>query len=148
MDRCAAILRVRWALPLLLALAVGAESGCSRGRPRLHPVQGQVLYKDQPVDRAMVVLHPLGEYPEGLPQPIAYTDVEGRFSMTTNEPGDGAPAGEYAVTVVQREKTRTGVEKVNARNLLPARYGEPGSSDLRCQVQKGKNELPLSLVDP
>jgi hypothetical protein len=52
------------------------------------------------------------------------------------------------VTVEWREKTRTGVEKVHARNLLPARYSRPETSGLRCRVQEGPNELaPLSLTD-
>jgi hypothetical protein len=68
--------------------------------------------------------------------------------MTTDRPGDGVPAGEYAVTVVQREKTRTGVEKVNGRNLLPARYSNPEWTRLRCRVQQGQNELPtMNLTD-
>src|SRR5262249_28100061 len=133
---------------LLLALVAMPAVSCSSGeRTRLYPVRGQVLYKDRPVVRAMVVLHPLEEQPAGSSKPIAYTDAEGRFSVTTNRPGDGAPAGEYAVTVELREKTPTGVEKVRGRNLLPARYSKPESSGLRCSVREGQNELPLNLTD-
>ena len=132
-----------------LALWAGSVVSCSSGdRIQLHPVGGRVLYKGSPVARAMVVFHPLdGQTFEGL-KPIAYTDDEGRFHLTTDSPGDGAPAGEYAVCVELREKTRTGVEKVKGRNLLPARYSKPESSGLRCRVLDGPNELPpFILID-
>ena len=134
---------------LLVALLVGSGASCSSGdRVRLYSVRGQVLYKNRPVVRAMVVFHPLEGRSARDPKPIAYTDDEGRFSMTTDRPGDGAPAGEYAITVELREKTPTGVEKVHGRNLLPVRYSKPELSGLRCRVLEGKNELPpLNLSD-
>src|SRR5437016_104648 len=98
----------RGAFLLLLGLLSGLLSCSSAKGPRLHPLQGQVLYQDRPLDRALVAFHPLGAFPPGLPKPIAYTDGEGRFKMTTNQPGDGVPAGEYAVTVEWREKSPSG----------------------------------------
>jgi hypothetical protein len=148
MDHCARPRWVRVAPLVLLALPVSGGTGCSSDRVPLHSVRGQILYNNRPVARAMVIFHPLGEYPEKLPRPIAYTDAEGRFRMTTDRPGDGVPAGEYAVTVELREKTRTGVEKVRGRNLLPDRYSKPESTKLRCRVQEGPNELPpMNLTD-
>jgi hypothetical protein len=96
----------------------------------------------------MVVFHPMKEQSLKDLKPVAYTDDEGRFHLTTEVPGDGAPAGEYAVSVELREKTRTGVEKVKGRSLLPARYSKPATSGLRFRVEKGPNELPpLNLTD-
>jgi hypothetical protein len=134
---------------LLLALLAGACASCSAAKgPRLYPVRGQVLYNGRPVAKGLVVFHPLAPTAGAGQKPIAYTDDEGRFRLTTDRPGDGAPAGEYVVTVEWREKTRTGVEKVGGRNLLPARYGKPESSGLRCRVEEGPNELPpLNLTE-
>jgi hypothetical protein len=133
---------------LLLTLLAGSGVSCSGERVRLYPVRGQILYKGRPVDRAVVVFHPLDEQPSGAQKPIAYTDADGRFSLTTDRPGDGASAGEYAITVELREKTQTGVEKVHGRNLLPARYSKPESSGLRWRVQEGPNEPPpFNLTD-
>ena len=118
---------------LLLALLVGSGASCSSGDcVRLYSVRGQVLYKNRPVVRAMVVFHPLEGRSARDPKPIAYTDDEGRFSMTTDRPGDGAPAGEYAITVELREKTPTGVEKAG----------------LRCRVQEGKwqSAVPYAVI--
>ena len=63
--------------------------------------------------------------------------------MTTYHPGDGAPLGLYAATVEYRELVQEGDEQMrNGRNLLPARYANPETSGLRCEVQAGINELP------
>ncbi|MBI1831562.1 MAG: hypothetical protein HYR84_08955, partial [Planctomycetes bacterium] len=84
---------------LVVSLMIGVVSCSSGSRVRMEPIQGRVIYKDQPLERALVAFHPLGEYPPGQPKPIAYTDAAGRFRMTTNQPGEGVPLGEYAVTV-------------------------------------------------
>jgi hypothetical protein len=134
------------ALLVLVLLAASGVSCSSANGVRLYPVRGQVLYRGRPVAGAMVVLHPLGQTAAGQ-KPLAYADAEGRFGLTTDRPGDGVPAGEYAVTVERREKTRSGAEKVRARNLLPARYSKPETSGLRCRVQEGPTELSLNLTE-
>ena len=91
----------------------------------------------------MVVFHPRGTQAGLTHKPQGYTGAEGGFALTTNQPGDGAPAGDYDVTVELRDKRRVGEEIVrDGRNLLPARYSKPGSSGLHCQIQEGRNELP------
>ncbi len=71
----------------------------------------------------------------------ARTDATGCFQLTTNEPGDGAPAGHYAVTVEYRELVQEGDEQVRAgRNLLPARYADPATSGIRCEVRAETNQ--------
>ncbi len=133
----------------VLALLAAAALGCSSGdRVPMHPVRGQVLYNGKPVKGAQVVFHPLEPQSVNVQKPLAYTDAEGRFSLMSERPGDGAPAGEYAVTVEQRERTAWGREEVKARNLLPTRYSQPKTSGLRFQVQPGENEMPpLHLTD-
>lgn len=89
------------------------------------------------------MFHPRADQSGLSHKPQGVTDSNGWFTLTTNEPGDGAPAGEYDVTVELREKRRVGEEMVrDGRNLLPERYSKPASSGLRFQVQLGKNELP------
>jgi hypothetical protein len=112
-------------------------------------VKGQVLYKGKPVAEAMVVFHPLkGAAPDG-PKPFAHTDADGRFELTTKVARDGAPAGEYAVTVQLRELVKVGEEAVrDGRNLLPAPYSKPSWSPLRVTVKEGANELePFRLSE-
>jgi hypothetical protein len=142
------VLLPRRVLPAVL-VALTLLAGCAAGdRVPLYPVHGQVYYKGSPAAGALVVFHPRDPAPGQSQKPIAYTDAEGRFTLTTEKPGDGAPAGEYTMTVVLRERMPVGREKVNARNLLPPRYAKADTSTLRFRVQEGENDLPrVTLTD-
>lgn len=94
----------------ILALSVGL-AGCGGGasnQERLDimvpnaektiPVSGQVLVDGKPMKDLWVTLHPVDEKEDSL-QPKAQTDTEGNFKITTYIGGDGAPEGDYKVTV-------------------------------------------------
>jgi len=130
---------------LLLSLSLTALlAGCGgEAGLRCHPAQGTIVYQNQPLAEAMVVFHPLTVAAEKSPQPIGHTDAAGRFVMTTLNPGDGAPEGEYAITVELRQPRQIGEEIVrDGPNLLEAKYANPKESPLRYKVVPGKNEVP------
>ena len=136
--------RARAVTLLVSVLLAGSGVSCSStDSGRFYPVRGQVLFKGRPVAGAMVVLHPLGPAAAGQ-KPLAYTDAEGRFGLTTDRPGDGVPAGEYAVTVVWRRPFYDSEGKPGP-NLLPARYADPKKSGLKATVKSGKNEFIFEL---
>ncbi|MBC7854624.1 MAG: hypothetical protein IAF94_14425, partial [Pirellulaceae bacterium] len=123
---------------LLFVLGCGGESG-----PQCQPVEGRILYQNQPLAEAIVVFHPLTPPLEKVPQPIGNTNAEGRFVMTTLKSGDGAPEGEYAITVELREPRQIGEEVVrDGPNLLPRQYASPKETPLRHKVVPGKNAVP------
>ncbi len=72
-------------------------SGCSsKGKPV--EVEGIVLLDNEPVPEATVLFIPEG----GTGQPAhGMTDENGRFQLTTFKENDGAPPGNYAVTVTK-----------------------------------------------
>lgn len=121
----------------MLLAGCGGQPG-----PVCHPVRGQVRWNGQPLAEALVIFHP----PLGGPavsKPFAHTDSLGNFSLTTLQSGDGAPAGEYAITVELRELRLVGEEAVrDGGNLLPARYASPEESSLRHVVVEGENIVP------
>ena len=133
------VLRLSILFPVLfLIVGCGREVG-----PRCYPVKGQVFYQDQPVAEAMVVFHPTAPPAENFPRPIAHTDATGRFELTTLRAGDGAPAGEYTITVELREQRQVGEELVrDGPNLLPPLFAKPQSTPLRHKVDSGANDLP------
>jgi len=129
---------------LLFAVALVILVGCGgQDHPRCFPVRGQVLAGDRPLAEATVLLHPLFESAPVIPRPIARTDADGRFEISTFGTHDGAPPGEYAITVELRENRTVGEEVIrDGRNLLPSRYSDARQSDLRCEVVAGNNDIP------
>ena len=90
--------RTGWLVPVVAVVC----AGCSRSGPALYPVRGKVLFEGQPARGATLVLHPLGNSGANAIEPRAFVDRDGGFEVFTYAAGDGAPAGEYAVTVLGR----------------------------------------------
>jgi hypothetical protein len=133
--------RTSWFLAVLATtLACSACSGKKDARVPVFPVHGQVLLNGKPVPYAFVVFHPVsGSGREDL-HPRAHAEEDGSFWLSTYDSGDGAPAGEYVVTV-QQYKAPTESDREAAVNLLPAPYASPARSKLRARVEAGDNEL-------
>ena len=125
---------------ILIAFLITMLSGCGgERREAVYRVRGMVLFDDRPLAEAQVVFHPVASTQRSL---IAITDSRGEFSLTTYEPNDGAPVGEYRVTVEYRELVQEGDEMVRTgANLLPAHYASQADSGLRCTVNAEKNQL-------
>jgi|SRR6516162_1280462 hypothetical protein len=124
--------------PLIAALACTSCGGADR-KP-VYPVKGQVNFEGRPLPSAFVVFHPLGGPDVDSIRPVGQGDRAGSFNLTTYTRHDGAPAGEYAVTVEFRPPPLDGDAPHD--DILPARYAKPESSGLRVQVIEGDNELP------
>src|SRR5262249_34857847 len=130
----------------LLAVVL-ACCGCGRSdRKAVVPVEGQVLFENRPIQHALVVFHPVGGA-ESDPRPTGRVGPDGSFKLTTYDVGDGAPPGEYAVTV---EWWLTTGSKNNPQgydsppvNRLPPRYSKVATSGLRVRINGGKNSLPV-----
>jgi len=134
----------------LLGLALQIPGCAGPKRPTVHPVLGQVLFQGRPTPGAFVAFHPLDPQGKDVPHPTAYADADGRFALGTYGRHDGAPAGEYAVTVVwwapvQSAKAQEG-DAVAPTNRLPSRYGDAKKSGLRASVREGNNELTVQLA--
>jgi hypothetical protein len=130
-------------LALLLAGLVAA-AGCGEetaATTPVHPVRGTITLKGQPTPGAIVALHPktpLGD----VPTPRANVDKAGNFSVSTYAGGDGAPAGEYVVTVQWYKPVKNGPDVVAGPNVVPRKFGTPATSTLFVTVAAGDNTLP------
>jgi hypothetical protein len=134
---------------LATALAIAAvSSSCGRSVPEIKgklpvfPVKGSVQLDGQPLSRAEIVFYPFGSgFPAGAAKnlPQARTDGDGNFTVSTYVDSDGAPAGNYRVTIRWRgDEGRTDDEA----NLLPGKYANSRVTQLRAKVEEGENELP------
>jgi hypothetical protein len=131
-------------LVLLLGVAVFLllTGSCASGRKPVYPVRGQVFVGGQPAAQAFVVLHPTDDDGPQATRPYGHAGADGSFTLTTYDQGDGAPAGEYVVTIVWLAPT--GGEDPPDR--LKGQYRDPKTSKLRASVQKGPTELaPFQL---
>ena len=68
--------------------------------------------------------------------------ADGTFEPTTFDTADGAPAGEYVVTIEWRKLVNDRGEWTPGPNLLPAKYGDPSKSDVVVKIAAGQNDLP------
>lgn len=129
---------------ITLALTLLPLSCRSRFRAT-YPVSGQVLYEGKPTPGARVYFSYLTAPDDPIAKPMATVDEEGRFRLSTYRKDDGAPAGDYAVTIVWLPPGYQGpIEKANK---LPARYADPATSELKVTVEPQNNELaPFSLT--
>jgi hypothetical protein len=128
---------------LILATFPVVLASCRSGRKAVYPVRGRVLdAAGKPAEGVLVIFHPVGDEDDDPNKPRGYTDAEGYFSLTTYEQGDGAPEGNYAVTVEwrPRKKTPFGAEPADK---LAGRYNNPRTTPFSgIRVTPETRELP------
>jgi len=139
---------VAW-LPVSLVI-VG--SGCSspsrttdEQRLPVHPVRGRILVGGKPASGAMVLFIPVNEPAQPKePRPRAEVGEDGSFVLSTYEAEDGAPVGEYIVSVTWPGGVLPDGREEPA-DKLSGRY-DGRKSKLRATVKEGPNELaPFNL---
>lgn len=122
--------------------------GCNPG-PQMAPVRGSVSLDGQPLHFGVVMLHPdRGQVAQATIGP------DGLFEVSTFEPGDGAPLGGYAVSVLcyeghdpGRQAKSDGVDGfLLGKSLIPLRYTRASSSGLTIEVPaEGVSDYEIQL---
>ncbi|MGZ0167619.1 MAG: hypothetical protein ACKVII_27165 [Planctomycetales bacterium] len=144
---------------VIIALFAGILAGCGGGasddRPDRTPVSGSVSIGGVPVTGAIVVFSPATEGKGRGATGI--TDDSGNFVLGTFSKDDGAVPGDYVVLVSKLEQSESeaaevvneedpaydgapaeeeeaGLEEVEAKSLIPAKFGKRESSTLTATV--------------
>jgi len=111
---------------------------------------GVLTFKGKPLSGFIVTLHPAGEQRTAS----GTTDAEGRFTLGTNAPGDGAVAGNHKVSVIWQPPEDDGLgstvedpKKMPKPPLeIPAKYASPDTSEITLEIpESGSSELKLDL---
>ena len=118
--------------------------GCGSSEPAPVSTKGIVKTKGgRPCDNALVVFHPLDQGRLNDPKPVATTNAEGQFVLTTFAPNDGALPGQYAVTVVWPGKdpkaskiSVSGEGGSVGADQLKGKFGNPSKPLLKATVPK------------
>jgi hypothetical protein len=134
---------------LLSLVAIACAVGCSRAdsdREQVYPVTGKVTVGGQAAAGAEVSF--FGATPElkgpGTVLPAGTTDEYGEFQLRSYEPGDGAPAGKFNVTIFWPEPIPEGADEgmFQPKDRLMGRYLDAESPGLSAEVPVGGGELP------
>jgi len=126
----------------LIGLA-GCGSSTDANQLPVFPVKGQLAIRGKPATGAFVVLHPMAALDSKVIPPRGQVRDDGTFSLTTYKSDDGAPVGEYKVTVEYRELVKqTNGDISRGPNLVPKQYGNPKTSPLTVRIAEGENALP------
>lgn len=153
---CTLVLRIA----ALCALAV--SPGCGKpARLEVAPVKGRVVYKGQGIPKATVIFIPQGESAEnvGKIRPFAYADDAGNFQMKTYVDGDGAPPGDYRVSIVAfssggAPRTKDGpvgaaaapASGVRIPPAISKKFADVETAGLSVTIHEGENNLdPFDL---
>jgi hypothetical protein len=110
-----------------------ASCGGIKHPHKTYPVSGQVLVNGQPAKGVEVGLHPQGDMGGNPYFPMALTDEEGKFLLTTYEGDDGAPSGDYQVELTwptYRKKLGNGPDR------LGGKYAKGASSGLKVHIDE------------
>ncbi len=128
-----------------VALAALSLTGCGDRETIIptYPVSGRVLRGDVPIFYATVVLHPKSDIGDQSLRPRGVTNADGTFSLTTFTADDGAPAGDYEVSVTQ---WTTDKPEEGPKNRLAGKYADPATSGIQIKVSSGPNEVPAIVI--
>lgn len=145
------IIRLRCALCLLAVAATLPWAGCgSRGSAvPLYKVQGTVLSHGEPAAGAIVVFHPLEPAGAASPYPPrGVVENDGTFVVGSRATADGAPAGDYAVTIVWPGEQDAKKEFENTPpDRLKNRYNDVKQAKWNIHVAAGANTLEAFTIE-
>jgi predicted phosphodiesterase len=134
-------------LPENLKTTITDEEGyIAYNRKPAYPVRGKVLLDGSPLPLARVEFYALDPDPKKMVRMAdALVEADGSFAMSAYKAFDGAPAGDYAVTVTWRMPLYDEAGKPG-QNKLPEKYASPKTTDLRAKVKAGEpNTLTFNL---
>jgi hypothetical protein len=132
--------------PICIGCLLLVGCGKSDAGVELFPVRGKLLLGGKPLANALVVLHPKAQSATTVPPARAQTDADGNFALSTFVAQDGAPAGEFAMTIQAYKLERVGEGFAPGPNILPPKLSTPQSTDLFITVAQTTNTLePIEL---
>jgi hypothetical protein len=124
-------------------------SSCSK-KPHLYPVSGKVMCDNSPAEGAVVTFYPDGPVTNKSTLPQGVVDAHGVFQISTFHKGDGAPAGNYKVTVnwtKRMKELRPDTDENDSVLLINESFSRPDKSGFSALVKAGPNELPAFVVE-
>lgn len=118
-----------------------ASAGCGGSGPpnvATYKVDGQVLLADgKPLTTGHVTFVPTQTEGAALPA-SGEIGADGRFSLTTRAPGDGAAVGDYRVRI---DVPPTPTPRGKSNRPFPQKYTDIDNTDIAVSIKAGSNTL-------
>jgi hypothetical protein len=110
-------------------------TGCGESWVEVFPVTGSIKVDGQNPAGARLTLNPVNPAGEEVVVPTAGVKADGSFTVTSYQSDDGAPPGEYVITVRWNKYD----EKIGGAgpNVLPELYADPKTSPIKVTVNAG-----------
>lgn len=140
-PRRVSLLGASWIAILALAAVTGCNTKSGPERVPTFPVSGTISFQGKPIPGAFVALHPKATQ-ENVPSPRANVGADGSLQVTTYDGGDGAPEGEYVVTVEWYKPIKNGADVISGPNVIPKKYASAQTSDITIKVAAQENTIP------
>jgi hypothetical protein len=134
--------------PFCLLVISLALIGCGGGGPKMIPVTGVVTFEGKPIGKINVMFVPAdtkGIIAQGT------TEENGKFTLQSLEPGDGAMSGEYKIAfkyvsdVIPDMPGFTGGVKPEP-SPIPLKYVDAEKSGFTATVSSDKTDFKFDLV--
>lgn len=130
-------------LAAVLIVSWGCQKAPEHTGPKVYPARGQVSYRGKPESGIHVILHPLPLQQREPFLPSGITDEAGNFQVSTFSSGDGAPAGNYAVTFTWPKQSPGADDSEAAEDRLSGRMTNAQASTWKVDVKEGENQFPV-----
>lgn len=135
----------RLASLLVLVTVALATASCGGGPKRkpTFPTEGKLLLSGKAYGGVTVFLYSTDPAETEPTRPFGVTNPDGTFTLTTSAQGDGAPEGEYAVTLLY-EPLDSPLMRAKGPKPPPIdrKFADPKTSPLRVKIEaKEKNVL-------
>ncbi len=130
-------LSVRTLLSIVL-LCTATGCGKSGWQASTYPVSGVIKINGESPEKAVLIFHSTaGPVDRRHSEPWAIVESDGSFEISTYKDGDGAPKGEYAVTLYW-----PAYSFMDAPDRLKGVYNDVNSPLTTVLVTSGENHLP------
>jgi hypothetical protein len=115
----------------------------------VHRAQGKAEFDGAAIPNAVICLYPVELKLKDCAPPQGTVKPDGTFVLGTYGKDDGAPAGEYKVTVQWFEKLDFKDLELGRKpkNLLPPKYASAETSGLIVRIEKGENHIPAIMLE-
>jgi hypothetical protein len=140
---------LRVATQLAAAIALAPIIGCGDGGLPVYSVTGTVKVDSKPADGVMVIFCPTEGADELMKlRPYGLTGPDGTFRLTTFDPADGAPAGNYKVIMQwPAQVSGKGDERMaSGRDRLRGRYMNLDRSQFTAKIEDDTELPPFDLT--